>query len=1161
MRVRRLVVGAALLLASSSLIGDPAYLVKDINQNLAPASSYPDHFRTVGNLVFFNTTDLDSNPRELWRTDGTEAGTFRIGPGGHQKVTWNGRVWFFNRLNQPDEIWSTDGTMEGTQKLSLPDVAWTLRGVRLMAGPDHLYFFGTTGDGSRLWRTDGTVASTIQMSNVKFRPLNPIEAWAPGWAIVGQHLYFSADIFVSSGTGTGYEIWRVNEGEVTQITDVNPEYSYFYEFNTIGNLLICKRSSGDVYTYWRSDGTTSGTTPIKSAQPITTTYSSGVISGSLFYFTGNDGSGFKLWRTDGTDGGTSVALSTIGGSDFYFSYPIGRLANGTLLILGPSLAAPMQNSYWGAWAYDGTNTTFLANIREGNRASQATVAANYAILASGDEMWRTDGTVGGTYRLGDVYGSDGHHNWRMAALGDQVFFGANSASHGFELWKTDGTVPNTGLFADLAAPTHGSFPRSLASLPNGVVFSATANGTTSYNGIRDLWFSDGTDAGTQKIVDDIGSIDSMTRCGDRVFFRRSSALWKTDGTAAGTGLLIDNIRSVNSFVCANNTLFFMTNAAGVARLWRSDGTRAGTLIVKTLPQNQGEPTRLFAWKSHVYFGHKTNSVGSLWKSDGTPAGTVKLIDTGTTEPSSFGTNGTLLFLGAGNLWKSDGTVPGTISIRTAYRTTILGSAGNRIIFESYPDDYFTDGLFSSDGSSAGVHFGQRPSGSDFSMHHLNGLLYYLDLYQKLLSTDGWTVTEAAIYVRRLLTVAGGRLYTSSEYPYTLQETDGTTASIVLERPVAEAVASNGRLFIAADHDELYAYDIPVTATTMAPRTVPAGEGASVTISGRGLTAPATVSVGGISATITSTTADAITFLAPVLPAGAYPVDLTLGDGREMALDSALTYICDTLTAAIAPVGEPVLANTNVTLHGSGGARCAWSPPTGLDDPSSCNPVASVATSTTYTLIVRGTEGFCESANHPTVRVRIMPPVPTGVQATSNAAGSTVTVNWGASTGATTYEVERTTAGTQPQIVTTVSADSPRTYTDTNVAPGKAYLYRVRALQQDVSSPRSAADLATTVSFSNDPLFAQQSTIRADHVTELRIAADALRDLAGLTPASWSDGVARLGIVRAAHLNELQTALAEVFTQLGMPPPPLAGAIAPGDIIRASGVQQLRNATK
>jgi len=53
------------------------YLVANINQVPAPDSSSPDSFRSFNGIALFNAEEHDGQ-RRLWRSDGTEAGTYPL---------------------------------------------------------------------------------------------------------------------------------------------------------------------------------------------------------------------------------------------------------------------------------------------------------------------------------------------------------------------------------------------------------------------------------------------------------------------------------------------------------------------------------------------------------------------------------------------------------------------------------------------------------------------------------------------------------------------------------------------------------------------------------------------------------------------------------------------------------------------------------------------------------------------------------------------------------------------------------------------------------------------------------------------------------------------------------------------------------------------------
>ena len=986
----------------------PPYLVKDINENALSVSSYPDRFSRQGGLAYFNTTTGNDSTTGLWRTDGTDAGTLRLASGGSSRVAWQGKVWFVS--DTTTQLSSTDGTTAGTVTMPLPSsMPGPATIANLMAGPDHLYFI----NGSTLWQTDGTTGSTLQVSTIVFALPTENLSSGPSWAATSQALDF-----VGRGNGSGWALWHVDAGGTTLLKDVGSDY--FEHLTAVGNLVFfLKLYSGGDLELWRTDGTAAGTYALRSGVSTQNI----VASGSYVYVAANDGSGMKLWRSDGTPGGTvPVATSLPGSSSTFDATPYFALANGTIVCQGPAVAPPTSPPYWSLWAFDGTNTTFLANVPDGIRSPSGAVADTYAVFGSGSMLWRTDGTINGTSSLGNYQGWDTYHNWPMIGVGSTVYFGANTLN-GFQLWKTDGT---TVVAKPIATWTYNSFPALLRPFNGGVLFTASSNaGDSAYTGTRDLWFSDGTDAGTQKLLANADG-SYLTPCGTRAFFDHSTSdsgdeLWVTDGTAAGTMLLKDlypgsSSSSPSSITCIDgHVLFFArTSTDSIADLWRSDGTAAGTVMVRALglaPSSGANAVEsgLYRRGHDVFFALALNYHNQLWRSDGTTAGTVMVKDVSPVGlGNSFVVSGSnIYFLGSGSqasLWKSDGTTAGTTNILTDSWLKLYGELNGHAIFH-WSTSSSSKGLCSGDGTATPVCFDPSEGLSSGSWvpaaKPLNGRVYYNT--PALRSSDGFTYLDTSITdVEQFLSTAGGRQYFNDAW--NLKETDGSLAgTATLMNRADETTASGGLLFISSG--ELYAYVLPVTATGLAPQSVDPAGGQSVTISGRGFTAPATVTVGGVAATVGSVTATSIVLTTPAHDAGTYDVELVLGDGRRMTLETPLAYICAPLTAAIASTPAPTCPLAPTQLQGSGGTRCAWFPGTGLDDPSSCTPKASVATTTTYTLIVFNASG-CASTNDPTVTVSVLP----AADATITIPGIWTGNGYASLTAGTTYTASAPDAG-------------------------------------------------------------------------------------------------------------------------------------------------------
>lgn len=181
-------------------------------------------------------------------------------------------------------------------------------------------------------------------------------------------------------------------------------------------------------------------------------------------------------------------------------------------------------------------------------------------------------------------------------------------------------------------------------------------------------------------------------------------------------------------------------------------------------------------------------------------------------------------------------------------------------------------------------------------------------------------------------------------------------------------------------------------------------------------------------------------------------------------------------------------------------------------------------------------------------------VPSNVRAVATS-GSTVEVTWSSVFEASGYQIDRMDAlGVWFQIGT----PTDNSFEDGTVSEGKAYLYRVRAVDGGGASGNSVPDLATTVSMSDDPL-APGLVIEAIHLAELRAAVDAVRVLATLAEADTTDSAVAGTPIRAVHITELREALDEARSQLGFFTGGYTDASLTGVVVKAIHFQELRDA--
>jgi hypothetical protein len=102
----------------------------------------------------------------------------------------------------------------------------------------------------------------------------------------------------------------------------------------------------------------------------------------------------------------------------------------------------------------------------------------------------------------------------------------------------------------------------------------------------------------------------------------------------------------------------------------------------------------------------------------------------------------------------------------------------------------------------------------------------------------------------------------------------------------------------------------------------------------------------------------------------------------------------------------------------------------------------------------------------------------------------------------------------------------------------------------------------SAAFTDDPLVAGSTPVKAVHITELRSRIDALRIRFGLQVYTWTDPNLAAGtLVRAVHVTQLREALAQAYTAASRTEPSYSDpAIAPqSTVIKAVHIQELRTA--
>jgi hypothetical protein len=226
------------------------------------------------------------------------------------------------------------------------------------------------------------------------------------------------------------------------------------------------------------------------------------------------------------------------------------------------------------------------------------------------------------------------------------------------------------------------------------------------------------------------------------------------------------------------------------------------------------------------------------------------------------------------------------------------------------------------------------------------------------------------------------------------------------------------------------------------------------------------------------------------------------------------------------------------------------------------PLSPAASSQYSTQLVNNYQNHFSAITGGRGSVAIVTPLvnqPLNLVATATSAAS-VNVSWTAVAGASSYQVWRSSNNSAFAQVATAFTNS---FND-GVSPNTTYLYKVRSVDGGSNlSPFSGTDLATTVIFTDDPLVAASTRIKATHMSEVRSAVNAVRAAAGMPAVSFTNPSVTQTAIRAAHILELRVALDAALNALGAPPIVGASSIFAGGtvVVKARDVQSLRDAIR
>ncbi len=679
------------------------HLVRDINLG---SDSFPQSIVALGNRVVFSTTD-NVHGAEIWVSDGTSAGTnllADVAPGQFSgvyqprqgqvmlpfqrpkpQIVGSGNTAYFvaEPTSMRFELWRTDGTSAGTYQVldhqadDLTVVANDLyftevgsfvgKQLSTIAGGQssstvvsttpsllpgstfanlvnvngRLFFAGHDSTrGMEVWSTDGTSQGTALVAdvNVVGRSSNPSRVID---TIGGRTIFVATDengesLWSSDGTPGG--LVRLTLNATVRLT---PASSSAGTINMIFTPLTSLKDakffrSGDVIYYmvetgynkfglFRTDGTAAGTYLILDHVACLATGSTLSMPGSSWsnpdielnftevggaaYFQARDqGGAVRLWRTDGTIGGTVTIYSP---SQYYPDTPFESFSqlNGKLyFVVRPQ---PYNSGPFSLWESDGTSagTHLVTEITGFTYGSQlhAFDGKLYFLngsAATGSELWTSDGTSSGTHLVHDI--NPGVNSSNISVVGNKngyLYFSANDGQHGRELWRTNGTSSGTTLVVDLTIGSESSDGKFTA-VGDRWLYTATIAppismiAATGEQRVRAVWINEDS-TGSVSLFElpqavNWRQIKNVTPVGSKVVFYAEEPL-----VDFNTVVLSDQASNYLDGPVYNSFHRPLTNT--VWKLYVSDGTVEGPFVVATKPYQANENIEIAVIGSQVYF--------------------------------------------------------------------------------------------------------------------------------------------------------------------------------------------------------------------------------------------------------------------------------------------------------------------------------------------------------------------------------------------------------------------------------------------------------------------------------------------------------------------------------------------------------------------------------
>ncbi|MEZ4805281.1 MAG: T9SS type A sorting domain-containing protein [Bacteroidia bacterium] len=386
-------------------------------------------------------------------------------------------------------------------------------------------------------------------------------------------------------------------------------------------LYFIPSDEEDKIKLWVSDGTTKGTRIFKDLSfGLSFSKCTGmeVVDDILYFLVSKPPSSYnQLWRCDGTEGGTFQIVDSAG-------LIMSNVITNSLSTTSKELSFKViDNGIEFLWVTDGTikGTKRVSNIE----STSGKVYSFYGKLgtrylftffdSSRTDLYSSDENDTNYLNLTNMgISSPASLNEYYTEYDSMFLFLATDSVYGQELWRSDGTIEGTFMVKDINPKSFSSRPRLLTRYQDKILF------TTQATNPEELWITDGTEAGTEKILElmDNFRMVKIIPASNGVYielyeFGIGGSIWKLQSNTLVkiVGLDANNMFYISEFATLDSLLYVAHyhNTTGNT-IWVTDGTQNGTKKLHTINDYKiGQSSLLTIYNKHLYFKGFNYSTG------------------------------------------------------------------------------------------------------------------------------------------------------------------------------------------------------------------------------------------------------------------------------------------------------------------------------------------------------------------------------------------------------------------------------------------------------------------------------------------------------------------------------------------------------------------------